>query len=113
MAKTGKAMGHMAIGMGKLAIKLGQLAVGKNAVAVADGKPIEAEPTEAGQTEPKRNYKSEADWEKSKYKQFSVKIDRELGETFAAQLAKDKISLVDWFRECIGLYMAAHEDSRN
>jgi len=55
--------------------------------------------------ETKRNYKSEAGWEKSKYRQFNIKIERAKGEAFAAALKANGDSMIDWFTRCADEYM--------
>ena len=133
MSKTSKVMGLTAIGMGKAAIKLGQMALGKNAKKEEEAPvipvsppaqptlpvlpqkapspaPLQAPPAlkpeqPAKKPEEKRDYKKEAEAEKARYKQFSVKIDREFGEAFAAKLTEKNISLVDWFRDCAKQFM--------
>jgi len=53
----------------------------------------------------RRDYKRESKWEKGKYRQFSVKVNREFGEAFAAKLAADGVTLADWFRENVRRYV--------
>ena len=48
-----------------------------------------------------RNYKKEAKWSKEKYKDFHIKIDKELGEKFGEQMKKENKSITEYFRLCI------------
>jgi hypothetical protein len=91
-----KVLGHTAIGMGKIAIALGKKALGNK-----ESKLIETlvEVSEEDDVKSKqRDYKKEAEKEKSNYRQFSVKIDRELGDQFSQWLSENNTSLADWFR---------------
>jgi hypothetical protein len=57
-----------------------------------------------------RNYVGEANWEKDKYKQFNIKIDRCLGESFSARLKENGVKLSDWFRERVNEYLSGDAD---
>ena len=51
---------------------------------------------------PKRNYKHESDWQREKYEEFRVKLDR---QTYGNILDRIKhIGNAKWFRMALGLF---------
>jgi hypothetical protein len=103
----GRVMARIVDGIGKLTTRMGNKDTSSNR-GTSEKNEWRYEPTEldTDRQEKNRNYKNEANWEKEKYKQFNLKINRELGEAFAAKLAQNNVKLADWFRECINTYMS-------
>lgn len=59
----------------------------------------------------KRNYQSESEWQKKKYKRIELRVDKQLGEQFVNLLEKQGISRNQWGSEQIKKYLEKFEKS--